>query len=213
MEVCMDNIPVYIKIDEKIVVTNPKVYIKDIAKIHCRDSFIEKSISNMVVAHIKEEEDIKIVYSIMYIIDKISKQFPNTQIFNLGEENFIIEYLINNKKMNNWIDILKVLLLSVVFFFGSGFTIMTFNSDVDVAHLFDKLNRLVLGTTKGHSAIQIAYSIGIGVGILLFFNHFTTKRAKLQPSPIHVEMRSYEENLNQAIIEDASRDGTMKDRG
>ena len=134
----------------------------------------EKSISNMVLAHIKEEEDIKIVYSIMYVIDKISKQFPNTQIFNLGGEGFILEYLVNNKKMNNLVEILKVLLLATIFFFGSGFTIMTFNADVDVAHLFDKLNKLVLGTTKGYSVIQIAYSIGIGIGILIFFNHINS---------------------------------------
>ena len=208
----MQNIPLYIKINEKIVVTNPKIYVKDIAKIYCRDSSVQKNVENLLVKTIKEDEDIKIVYSIMYIIDMISKQFPQTQIINLGEQDFIIEYLINKKsKYANTLKILKVVFLAIIVFLGSGFTIMSFNSDVDITSLFDKINKLVLGTKKGHNVIQISYSIGIGIGIILFFNHFSKKKAKEQPSPIHVEMRSYEKDLNQAIIEDASRNGTVND--
>ena len=208
----MQNIPLYIKINEKVVVTKPKIYVKDIAKIYCRDSSVQKNVENLIVKTIREDEDIKIVYSIMYIIDKISKQFPQTQIINLGEKDFIIEYLINKK--NRYANVLKyskVVFLALIVFIGSGFTIISFNSDVDIVGLFDKINKLVLGTKKGHNVIQISYSVGIGIGIILFFNHFSKKKSKEQPSPIHVEMRSYEKDLNQAIIEDASRNGTVKD--
>lgn len=208
----MHNIPLYIKINEKVIVTNPKIYVKDIAKIYCRDSSVQKNVENLIVKTIREDEDIKIVYSIMYIIDKISKQFPQTQIINLGEKDFIIEYLINKKnRYANALKYSKVVFLALIVFIGSGFTIMSFNSDVDITNLFDKINKLVLGTKKGHNVIQISYSVGIGIGIILFFNHFSKKKSTEQPSPIHVEMRSYEKDLNQAIIEDASRNGTVKD--
>ena len=151
----MHNIPLYIKINEKVVVTNPKIYVKDIAKIYCRDSSVQKNVENLIVKTIREDEDIKIVYSIMYIIDKISKQFPQTQIINLGEKDFIIEYLINKKnRYANALNYSKVVFLALIVFIGSGFTIMSFNSDVDITNLFDKINKL--GSSPQHSSEEVA---------------------------------------------------------
>ena len=46
---------------------------------------------------------------------------------------------------------------------------MTFNEDVSVADVFDKVYRLVLGQEKqGGSIIEICYAIGLPVGILVF---------------------------------------------
>ena len=209
----MQNTPLYIKINDKIVITNPKIYLKDIAKVYCRDSSISKKVENMVIGVISEDEDTKIVYSIMFIVDKISKEFPQTHIVNMGEEDFVVEYLVKkkNERLERFIRSIKLVILVLIVFFGSGFTIMTFNSDVDVAHLFEKINKLVLGEKKGHKVIEIAYSIGIGIGILLFFNHFSKKKAFKQPSPLHVEMRTYEKDVNTAIINDASRENLIKD--
>ncbi|MBE5934478.1 MAG: stage V sporulation protein AA [Lachnospiraceae bacterium] len=209
----MENTPIYIKINEKIAVTNPKIYIKDVAKVYCRDNTIAKKVQNIVIGTIMEDENTKIVYSIMYVIDKITREFPNTHIVNMGEEDFVVEYLVKPKfrKCAKCMKIIKLIILSLIVFFGAGFTIMTFNSDVDVAHVFDKVNKLVLGERKGHKVIEIAYSVGIGIGILLFFNHFSRRKANKQPSPIHVEMRTYEKDVSTAIIQDASRQGAIKD--
>jgi stage V sporulation protein AA len=209
----MQNTPLYVKINDKIVVTNPKVYIKDVAKVYCRDSRITKKVENMVLGCILEDEDTKIVYSIMYVVDMITKEFPDTHIVNMGEEDFVVEYLVKKKDRvySKLLKSIKLVILVLIVFFGSGFTIMTFNADVDVANLFEKINKLFLGHKKGHKVLEISYSVGIGLGILLFFNHFTKKKAYKQPSPIHVEMRNYEKNINDAIMKDASREGFVKD--
>ena len=209
----MQNTPLYIKINDKIVVTNPKVYMKDIAKMYCRDSSLTKKVENMVLTSILEDEDTKVVFSIMYVVDKISKEFPDTHIVNMGEEDFVVEYLVKEKDsgfVKLWKTI-KLIILVLIVFLGSGFTIMTFNSDVDVANLFEKINKLFLGHKKGYKVIEISYSIGIGLGVLLFFNHFNKKKAYKEPSPIHVEMRNYEKDINDAIMKDASREGFVKD--
>ena len=58
-------------------------------------------------------------------------------------------------------------------FFGAGFSIMTFNNDVDVGGLFSQIYTQVTGQTSGHfTVLEITYSIGIGLGVLFFFNHF-----------------------------------------
>ena len=50
---------------------------------------------------------------------------------------------------------------------------MTFNNDVDVGGLFAQIYTQVTGQTSGHfTVLEITYSIGIGLGVLFFFNHF-----------------------------------------
>lgn len=206
----MENIPLYIKIEQKNVVTNTKVFIKDIAKLYCKNSSISKKVGDLVLTSISNKENQKIMFSIMFVIDMISKQFPEVEIINMGESDFIVEYLVP-KKHSLFFEYIKAAIVALIAFFGSGFTIMSFNSDVDVAHLFDKINKLLLGTKNGHNVIEIAYSIGIGLGIILFFNHFSRKKLQKDLTPIQIEMRTYEQDMNTAFIKDAEREGKTKD--
>ena len=89
---------------------------------------------------------------------------------------------------------------------------MTFNEDVSVADVFDKVYRLVLGQEKqGGSIIEIFYAIGLPVGILVFYNHFRRRKIKDDPTPIQVEMHTYEEQVNKTLIAAASREGKTID--
>ena len=102
----------------------------------------------------------------------------------------------------------KTVLVSLVIFFGAAFTIMTFNEDVSVGDVFDKMYNLVMGVDKsGGSIIEICYAIGLPVGILIFYNHFRRRKIKDDPTPIQVEMHTYEEQVNKALIARASREG------
>ena len=206
----MQIIPLYIKIEQKNVVTNTTVLIKDIAKIYCTNNSISKKVGDMTLTTITGKENQKIMFSIMFVIDMISKQFPEVEIINMGEPDFIIEYLVP-KKHSLYLEYIKAAVVALIAFFGSGFTIMSFNADVSVAKLFDKLNKLLLGTKNGHNVIEIAYSIGIGLGIILFFNHFSRKKLQKDLTPIQIEMRTYEQDMNTAFIKDAEREGKTKD--
>ena len=59
--------------------------------------------------------------------------------------------------------------------------------------------------------LELSYCIGLPIGIMVFFNHFNRRKLIMDPTPIHVEMRSYEKQVNEAIIEDASREGKTID--
>ena len=206
----MQIIPLYIKIERNTRITNTSIYLKDIAKIYCHNSSISKDVGLILLKKVSGKENEKLMYSIMYIIDLITKKHPNVEIINLGESDFIIEYNIPKQPSILW-EYTKASIISLIVFFGSGFTIMTFNSDVDVAHLFDKLNKLLIGTKQGHNVIQIAYSIGIGLGIILFFNHFSRKKLEKELTPIQIEMRSYEQEINDAFLIDGEREGKIHD--
>ena len=53
--------------------------------------------------------------------------------------------------------------------------------------------------------MEVSYSIGLAVGILVFYNHFGPKKLSKDPTPIEVEMRKYETEINQALIDGYNR--------
>lgn len=57
----------------------------------------------------------------------------------------------------------------------------------------------------------MAYSIGLAIGIIVFFNHIGGRRITKDPTPIEVEMRIYEDDVNNALVETADREGKTID--
>jgi stage V sporulation protein AA len=106
------------------------------------------------------------------------------------------------------VDAAKTIVLCVLIFFGSAFTIMAFNNDISVSEMFAKLYEQIMGVPEnGVSPLEICYSIGLAVGICVFFNHVGRKKITPDPTPIQVEMRKYEKDIDTAFIENAERKG------
>ena len=117
------------------------------------------------------------------------------------------EYIPNPEKPK-WINALKTVALCVVIFFGAAFTIMAFNNDVSVGDVFSKFYRQVMGKeSSGVTELEICYSIGLAIGITLFFNHVGSKKITPDPTPMQVEMRKYEKDIDTTFIENAERKG------
>ena len=51
----------------------------------------------------------------------------------------------------------------------------------------------------------MTYSVGIGLGVLVFFNHFAGKKLTADPTPLEVEMRSYEDQVDTTVLEASRR--------
>ena len=100
----------------------------------------------------------------------------------------------------------------VLLFFGAAFTIMAFNNDVGVTDVFAKFYQQITGTeSNGITELEICYSIGLAVGIIVFFNHVGHKKITHDPTPIQIEMRKYETDLDTAFINNAERRGHSVD--
>ena len=83
---------------------------------------------------------------------------------------------------------------------------MTFHNDIDITGLFSDIYRLFTGqSSDGFTVLELAYSLGLGVGIVVFFNHLAGKKLTDDPTPLDVKMRTYENDLNQTIIEEKNR--------
>ena len=102
--------------------------------------------------------------------------------------------------------------VAAISFFGTGFTIMAFHNDISINKIFSHVHELVMGyASEGYSILEVSYSIGLAIGIILFFNHVGGRRITKDPTPIEVEMRVYETDVNKALIETADREGKSID--
>lgn len=201
----------YIKVEKNTEILNKKIFLGDIAKLYGKNKNMVRDLMKTEFMDINSEENKKYFVSIMKVIETIQKKYPDCKINNLGEEEFIISYVKESKKGKK-IEYVKAILVAVVILIGSAFSIMTFNADVSVQEIFNLTYELVLGeNAKGNGVIEIAYCIGLPVGIAVFFNHFSRKASRNDPTPLQVQMRTYENESNNAMLENAKREGNTID--
>ena len=201
----------YLKIPQNTIVTDRHVTLGDIAKMECTDISIVRQLKQKKIFSFqdvkKKEKNVFQVFSILKIIELIHEDYPNVDVTNEGEQDFIVEYIPNPDKPK-WLEVVKVVLLCIVIFFGSAFTIMAFNNDVSVPDIFSKLYLQIMGReSSGMTELEVSYCIGLSLGIMVFFNHIGKKKITADPTPIQVEMRKYEQDIDTAFIENAGRKG------
>lgn len=95
---------------------------------------------------------------------------------------------------------IKCICIGVVIFFGSGFSIMAFHNDIGIVDLFEQIYEQVAGSApESIGGLEIGYSIGLALGILTFFNHFSLKKRENDPTPLQVEVSKYEQDVEDTI--------------
>lgn len=195
----------YIQTDENMEVHHPHVYLQDIVKLSCSNSKILNRLRVLPVASLDPKRPGRYVLSAMDLIREIQKKEPDLEITHIGEPSFIITYQTKPNTSTAWCWC-KVIFVCLASFFGAAFSIMTFNNDVDVPALFQQITAQVTGQDgSSFPALAISYSVGIGLGVLFFFNHFGHIKLTDDPTPMQVQMRLYENDVNTTIIEDQER--------
>ena len=168
-------------------------------------------IKTIKLHHFKAGEQKRQVISILKAIEEIEKAFPNVTVENLGEIDVLVEQ-IDVDRHKSPVQTVKIIFVSLIAFFGTAFTIMAFHNDIGINDVFTKVYEMVMGQPgEGYSILELSYSIGLAFGIILFFNHIGGRRITKDPTPIEVEMRVYESDVNKALIETADREGKMLD--
>lgn len=95
---------------------------------------------------------------------------------------------------------LKSALIGIVIFFGSGFSIMAFHNDIGIVDLFAQIYTQVIGyAPEQMGGLEVGYSIGLALGILIFFNHISLKKRENDPTPLQVEVSKYEQDVEDTI--------------
>ena len=195
----------YIQTDMNILIKHPHVYLQDIARLSCTSTKALNRLRVLPVANLNPDTPGRYTMSVMDLVDLIQKKEPDLDITPLGELSFILTYQPPGKPQMIF-EILKVVFISLASFFGAAFSIMTFNTDADVGTLFKQIYQQVTGNvSNGFTILEISYSIGLAAGVLFFFNHFGRKKFSADPTPMQVQMRQYEDNVNTTLLEENSR--------
>ena len=72
--------------------------------------------------------------------------------------------------------------------------------------VFREIYQMVLGhEAEKVTVLEMSYSIGLALGVILFFNHFCAWKVNTDPTPLEVEMRLYEDNISKTVIQNDGR--------
>ena len=205
------SVTLYIKAEQNVELQTEDVYVKDIGKMTCTDEHVLAKVKSIKLHRFKKDGEKRKVISILNLIEDVEKEFPNVSVENIGETDILIEQ-VNVDKHKGPVQAVKIAFVSAVSFFGTAFTIMAFHNDIGINKVFSKVYEMVMGRAgDGYSILELSYSIGLAAGIILFFNHIGGRRITKDPTPIEVEMRVYETDVNKALIETADREGKTID--
>ena len=200
---------VYIQLNQITELRRRDVFLKDVGEVTCRDKVILSKCRALKVKSIPEKEARRYVMSALEVVRMLEALDPSIEVNNLGESDFIIAYKPPKASEVCW-QWIKTVFVCLVSFFGAAFAIMTFNNDVNVTDVFQKVYRLITGEKpQGFTILELSYSVGLAVGIIVFFNHFAKWKINTDPTPLEVEMRLYEDNICKTVIQNDSR----KERG
>ena len=85
---------------------------------------------------------------------------------------------------------------------------MAFNNDISIQGVFDQFYLQMTGEKKPDvSELEIAYSIGMALGIIIFFNHIGKKRITNDMTPIEVEFDKHKKDICEAMVDNAQNEG------
>lgn len=207
----VENVTLYIMAKQNVEAQNDEVLLGDAASIYCEDSAIRAKAKAMPIYQFREGKATRAVISMMKIIEKLTAMEPGITIESIGETAILLEK-IPQKKYKGAGVVWKIILVAAVSFFGTAFTIMAFHNDVGLSDVFMRIYEIVTGEeSSGCTTLEISYSIGLCLGIIIFYNHVGGRRITKDPTPLEVEMRNYERDVNTTLVETAEREGTEID--
>lgn len=201
---------VYIKACPYCRVNKKTIRMKDILKLECGDMNAVEKIKEIPIQLKCTKNKDKDVISILDIITLIHEADPQIIVINEGEKDVVLEYQEIKKEKKTFFGF-KTFGIVMITFLGSAFSIMSFNNDISVNVLFSQIYYLMTGVQPGGiTVIDIFYSIGIAVGILVFFDHFGKKRFSDDPTPTEIELRKHQEDSRSVIIDNLEKRGKVR---
>lgn len=164
-------------------------------------------IKKIIIHHVSLSDKNIVVLDVMTVVNEIHKVDDEIDIQTIGPSQTIVEIVYEKKRISP-------LLFGVVWillFVGSGLAIMNFHEDVSMQQVHMRIYKIITGeTNKQPLLLQIPYSIGLGLGMILFFNHLFKKRFNEEPSPLEVEMFNYQMDLDNYVAMNENKESMKK---
>ncbi|WHY84507.1 stage V sporulation protein AA [Neobacillus novalis] len=183
-----------------------KVLLKDVAQIIAPEAVLS-NLKSMMVHQLTQTDRNIVIIDVMKVINMITTRFGELEIQTIGPAQTIIEVTFKKKGVS----IPFFLLIWFLLFFGSAMAIMNFHDDVSMRSVQEKIYTIITGKKEAKPLLfQIPYSLGLGLGMILFFNHVFKKRLNEEPSPLEVEMFNYQMDLDNYVIIHENKESMKK---
>ncbi|MGM7721311.1 stage V sporulation protein AA [Metabacillus sp. Hm71] len=203
---------VYIRLRHRIQVHPNDVITIDKVALVVGDKELTQKLRELFIHKIKPSDKNMVVIDVMHVIKEVHKFDPHIDVQAIGASQTIVEIVFEKKKLSPLLFCAVWLLL----FIGAGLAIMNFHEDVSMQQVHQRIHKLVTGKANAQPLLlQIPYSLGLGLGMVLFFNHLFKKRINEEPSPLEVEIFNYQLDLDKYVAMNENKENlneTNEDR-
>lgn len=200
---------VYIKLKQQYNAKHKSVKLGEICDLIAYEDKISVRLRNHEIynyeekiRNIRPKRTYTAIISLFSVIKEIKKLCGNdVEVVNVGQTDTVVEYT-DGKKVSKSMTFFKCILASVLIFFGAAFTIMAFNNDISISGVFERFYFQMIGEKKPEfSELELMYSIGLALGIIVFFNHIGGRKLSDDVTPIEVELYKHKNDTLDTIVE------------
>ncbi|KTD87110.1 stage V sporulation protein AA [Paenibacillus etheri] len=190
---------IYIQLKNRVSVPKGKdITLGDIAFLIAEPE-LKKSLESILLKEPEQSDGNLILIDLLMVIPLIHELLPDAVIEPIGEGRTIVQ--IEGPMERRKPSVAMFVLVWLLLFFGSALTIMNFHADVNMLEVQIRIVEMITGHRDEHPIVfQIAYSIGIGFGMVIFFNHLFKKKWNEEPTPLEVEMYLYQKNIDHYVV-------------
>ncbi|NLJ65913.1 MAG: hypothetical protein GX340_01215 [Clostridiales bacterium] len=171
------------------------IYLEDVAELSCSPE-VRSKLTKLVILQVKGVGVITL--SVVEVIDAVRRLIPEIPILSTGESKITIhihEKIEHSGK--SLAGLIRAVITSLLLFIGSGIALMYFHEDVNMHKVHDAIYTAVTGqVATGSYWISIPYSIGLGLGIALFFGLLPDKNKYSKPDLLEIGIHKYKDQIN-----------------
>ncbi|TDL34686.1 stage V sporulation protein AA [Jeotgalibacillus sp. S-D1] len=200
---------VYLKLRRKINIQKGQpIYLHDVADVTAAELSFKKLAKLIVLETKKDTSETYVLVDQLDMIELMKKTLPNAALEMLGASATLVELRDAEKKGS----LPLFLFVWSLLFVGAGLTIMYFHEDVSMKETQITMVQMMTGKEIEHPYwFQVPYSFGLGLGMILFFNHVFKKKFTEEPSPLDVEIYNYEQSLEDYIVDQERKKRSKND--
>lgn len=198
---------IYLRLRHRVEVRpNSKITLADIAQIIAPEKDLTK-LKQLTVYEVSTSDKSSVVIDVMTLIDLITEKWGAVDIQTIGPSQTIIDIIYKKKK----VPIIFFILIWLLLFFGSALAIMNFHEDVSMRAVHQKIYKMITGNDQSKPLIlQIPYSLGLGLGMIIYFNHLFKKRFNEEPSPLEVEIFNYQQDVDHYVVMNENKESIKR---
>ena len=205
---------IYLKLKKKVSLSGvSQITVKDVAEV-VATADVSAKLEPTKIMDVDAQLKAGYLVSVTDVVKLVKKAYPEASVVSLGEMDAWVDYSPAHTRESVWIRWGKIAMVSVVLFVGSATAIMSFHNDAEIPKVFQGVFEMIFGyRSENPTLIEVPYSFGLALGIIVFFNHALGRKFTDDPTPIEVQMSLYDDEVSDTVINFMEREAEEDKHG